>query len=304
MNLRLAPFVVAAAWALIAAGSSAATTHVVGPGHTLAKIARRYHTSVEALRDANNLVAGQKLRLGQRIVIPDADRQAMASRASTAPGAAKDVELDSVRERKGASSASSSRTDRFAVRVRNAGVVTLVRGSEQWIGKTRERSGRVAASAAEGFRRLLRDHESNDSRAIDPRLVTAITAVSDHFGGRSIEIVSGYRPHSQAQHTAHSNHNIGRAVDFVVRGVPNETLRDFCRTLHDVGVGYYPNSSFIHLDVRSVTTYWVDESGPGELPRYTSISNQQPDQDISSDSKDTKSKGKASSADSPNSRQN
>ena len=298
MNRRFAPLLLSAACALLCAGSAAATTHVVGPGHTLAKIARRYHTSVEALRDANNLVPGQKLKLGQRIVIPDADSPATASRASPPSAAPKDVELDSVRERRGASAGGGGLADRFAVRGHNPGVVSLVRGSEQWTGKTRERSGRVSPGAAEGFRRLMRDHDNNDSRTIDPRLILTITAVSDHFGGRPIEIVSGYRPHSAAQHTAHSNHNIGRAVDFVVRGVSNEMLRDFCHTLHDVGVGYYPNSSFIHLDVRNVTTYWVDESGPGEVPRYTSISNQQSDQDTSNELKDGKIKAKASQAES------
>jgi len=45
-------------------------------------------------------------------------------------------------------------------------------------------------------------------------------------------------------------------------------VRDFCRTLGTVGVGYYPNSSFVHLDVRDVPTYWIDYSGPGQAPRY------------------------------------
>ena len=46
-------------------------------------------------------------------------------------------------------------------------------------------------------------------------------------------------------------------------------MRDYLRTLSDVGVGYYPNSSFVHLDVRDTNTYWVDYAGPGEAPRDT-----------------------------------
>jgi len=34
-------------------------------------------------------------------------------------------------------------------------------------------------------------------------------------------------------------------------------------------VGYYPNSSFVHLDVRDTNSYWVDYAGPGEAPRGT-----------------------------------
>ena len=57
-------------------------------------------------------------------------------------------------------------------------------------------------------------------------------------------------------------------MDFFVRGVPNEAVRDFCKTLRKAGVGYYPNSSFIHLDVRETSSFWIDFAGPGEPPRY------------------------------------
>jgi hypothetical protein len=33
-------------------------------------------------------------------------------------------------------------------------------------------------------------------------------------------------------------------------------------------VGYYPNSTFVHVDVRAASAYWVDRSGPGEKPNY------------------------------------
>ena len=75
--------------------------------------------------------------------------------------------------------------------------------------------------------------------------------VSDHFGGRPLHVVSGFRPYSPVQYTPHSNHNAGRAMDFSVEGVPNTAVRDFCRTFRNAGVGYYPNSTFVHLDVRT-----------------------------------------------------
>jgi len=43
------------------------------------------------------------------------------------------------------------------------------------------------------------------------------------------------------------------------------------KTLDDTGCGYYPNSSFVHMDVRDPETghvAWIDASGPGETPRY------------------------------------
>ena len=45
-------------------------------------------------------------------------------------------------------------------------------------------------------------------------------------------------------------------------------MRDFCRTLRNAGCGYYPNSTFVHMDVRDTKAYWVDLSRPGEPPRY------------------------------------
>jgi hypothetical protein len=94
--------------------------------------------------------------------------------------------------------------------------------------------------------------------------------VSDHFGGRTIHITSGFRPYSPVQYAPRSNHNLGRAMDFSVEGVPNTVLRDFCRTFRNAGVGYYPNGTFVHLDVRPMKATWVDYSRSGEAPRYES----------------------------------
>ncbi len=109
-------------------------------------------------------------------------------------------------------------------------------------------------------------------RRIDPRLVERLELVVDHFrtdgGPAHVLLVSGYRPRS-----AHSYHQLGRALDFRLDGVTNEALVAFCKTLPDTGCGYYPNSSFVHMDVRNPGTgriAWVDTSGPGETPKYVS----------------------------------
>jgi hypothetical protein len=90
--------------------------------------------------------------------------------------------------------------------------------------------------------------------------------VIDHFGPRSVTVVSGYRPASLG-----SFHQSARALDFHLAGVKNEALVAFCRTLPDTGCGYYPNSSFVHMDVRPEGTghvFWIDASGPGEPAHY------------------------------------
>jgi hypothetical protein len=62
--------------------------------------------------------------------------------------------------------------------------------------------------------------------------------------------------------------------------VPNEVVRDYVRTFNRVGVGYYPNSSFVHLDVREYAAYWVDYSRPGEAPRRSPSRRAEPAQEL------------------------
>jgi hypothetical protein len=88
--------------------------------------------------------------------------------------------------------------------------------------------------------------------------------VSDTFGGRLIRVVSGYRTSS---YFADSRHKHSAAIDFSIAGVPNAVVRQYLLLFDDVGVGYYPNSSFVHLDVRDGAMQWVDYAGPGEAPR-------------------------------------
>jgi|GEM_PF-1731189 len=107
-------------------------------------------------------------------------------------------------------------------------------------------------------------------RRLDARLVERLQLVVDHFAKANkplkMTLVSGYRPTSTG-----SYHATGQALDFRLDGTTNEALVTFCKTLPDTGCGYYPNSSFIHLDVRAPGTghvTWIDASGPGETPRY------------------------------------
>jgi uncharacterized protein YcbK (DUF882 family) len=107
-------------------------------------------------------------------------------------------------------------------------------------------------------------------KRIDGRLVERIQLVVDHFSkpGKTAQlfVVSGYRPTSKG-----SFHATGRAIDFRLEGVENTDLVAFCKTLDDTGCGFYPNSSFIHMDVRDAGAghvAWIDASEPGGKPDY------------------------------------
>lgn len=110
-------------------------------------------------------------------------------------------------------------------------------------------------------------------RRVAPGLVTRLQSIADHFHGKGaplkLSVVSGVRPASVG-----SLHQTGRAMDFRLDGATNEEVVAFCKTLVDTGCGYYPNSSFVHVDVRDAGAgyvSWIDASGPGEAPRYVSV---------------------------------
>ena len=115
-----------------------------------------------------------------------------------------------------------------------------------------------------------KDEVAPGIKKIDERLVERLELMVDHFAKPAatpkIFVVSGYRPASKG-----SFHAMGKAIDFRVSGVENTDLVAFCKTLPDTGCGFYPNSSFIHVDVREAGAghvSWIDASGPGEKPEY------------------------------------
>lgn len=108
-------------------------------------------------------------------------------------------------------------------------------------------------------------------KLVHPRVMWLLQKIADAFPRRAIYVFSGYRPNRDKGDGHHSKHGEGRAVDLQVYGIPNEKLFQLCRKLDDVGCGFYPNSKFVHVDVRAPGTghaLWVDASGPGEPSRY------------------------------------
>jgi uncharacterized protein YcbK (DUF882 family) len=268
-------------WLGASTGAAREIVHVVRDKQNLGMIARRYHTTPEAIRAHNGLEPTARIYPGQRLRIVEVEEHARWRRHLEARGkrvnervARSEPEAVPPRgaaqrgEAKDAAPAALERAESYVRRPARAGHVTLVRGDEAFRGQLVDRRGRVLPEAARKLDRLLRSLKSGEEHVIDRRLLAALARVSDRFGGRTLVVVSGYRPYSPAQFTKSSRHNHGRAVDFRIVGVPNKVVRDYCLRLRDVGVGYYPNSSFVHLDVRKHKTQWTDYSRPGEPPIY------------------------------------
>ena len=111
---------------------------------------------------------------------------------------------------------------------------------------------------------LLRDHRSNTVHPIDRRLLDVLDTLRDRLETReAFEIISGYRsPATNAKLVAttggvasKSLHVAGMAVDLRVPGRPLAAVRDAAKSLGAGGVGFYPESNFIHVDVGRVR-YW------------------------------------------------
>jgi len=100
---------------------------------------------------------------------------------------------------------------------------------------------------------------SGDEHPVDPRTLGLVYRIQTHFGVPELRVVSGYRVPKPG---SHSNHGKGRAMDLVVPGVADEEVARFARELGFVGVGVYPTSQFVHVDVRPRSYFWIDLSGP------------------------------------------
>ncbi len=250
---------------LVPCSARADVTHIVQRGHTLEAIAHRYHVTVEAIVTANHLKEGEHLRPGQELVIPGVD--APEPRHGHKGGHDDGDDADGETSHSAHSAHASAANEKLEPRGHHPkGVINAIRAGEEFHIRVNDSHGHIAEKALHEFAQMSR--QGTATHPPDPRLVALVGIVSDHFGGRTLEIVSGYRAYTPTQYTPHSNHNAGKALDFRVQGIPNETLRDFCRTLRNTGCGYYPNSTFVHLDARDSKAYWVDWSHPGEAPQY------------------------------------
>lgn len=131
----------------------------------------------------------------------------------------------------------------------------------------RSERGGFAAYDLDRAAKLLHDGAGNQ-HPIEPRLLDVVYRVQTHFSAQEIRVVSGYRAPKPGNA---SNHGKGRAIDLVVPGVTDEDVAKFAREIGYVGVGVYPVSGFVHVDVRDRSYFWIDSSGPGKRNRERGV---------------------------------
>jgi uncharacterized protein YcbK (DUF882 family) len=111
---------------------------------------------------------------------------------------------------------------------------------------------------------FLRDHRTQNESDYDPKEFDLLHALMTRLGRPDgvIDIVCGYRTpwsnnllRSRSGNSGvaeHSQHMLAKAIDIRVPGVTTTRLRDTALSLHAGGVGYYPVSQFVHVDVGPV----------------------------------------------------
>ena len=122
-------------------------------------------------------------------------------------------------------------------------------------------------SALAKLNHFLRDHRTQDESHYDPREFDLLHSIVTTLGKKEIDIVCGYRtPWSNnflrtrggtaspavTGVAKNSPHMQAKAIDIKIPGVSTRLLRETALSFQAGGVGYYPVSQFVHVDVGPV----------------------------------------------------
>jgi uncharacterized protein YcbK (DUF882 family) len=124
--------------------------------------------------------------------------------------------------------------------------------------------GAYVPDALAAAQHALRDWRNGEEHFMDPKLFDVLHAISRKLETRApFQVISGYRsPASNAAMHAHSSgvaehsqHMQGKASDIRLDGVELSNLHKAALSLKAGGVGLYPVSNFVHVDVARVRSW-------------------------------------------------
>jgi uncharacterized protein YcbK (DUF882 family) len=123
------------------------------------------------------------------------------------------------------------------------------------------KNGKLVHHAVKQISRIMRDYRTGEIKTVDPHLLDLLhRIVRTVKTKRPISIISGYRSPRTNEAlrritsgvARNSFHMSGRAIDIRIPGYPSEKLYRQSIKLRGGGVGFYPQSNFVHLDTGPV----------------------------------------------------
>jgi uncharacterized protein YcbK (DUF882 family) len=124
--------------------------------------------------------------------------------------------------------------------------------------------GKYLPGALHDVNHVLRDWRTDQVHPIDPDLLDLLTDLHQASGSRlPFEVICGYRSPATNKMLADRSKNVspkslhlqGKAIDIRLSDVSLERLRDTALKLTRGGVGYYPDSNFVHVDTGRVRAW-------------------------------------------------
>ncbi|MFH1436168.1 MAG: DUF882 domain-containing protein [Pseudomonadota bacterium] len=115
-------------------------------------------------------------------------------------------------------------------------------------------------TAMKHFLRFKKDNVEHD---VDPKLARLLYEMAETFES-ILFVTSGYRAAGGSTKET-SFHTCGKAADIRHPRVSGRDLRDFAVAWGAGGVGYYPKTNSVHVDVREKPYYWVHLPKKGDI---------------------------------------
>lgn len=122
-------------------------------------------------------------------------------------------------------------------------------------------NGAYVPDAVQALNKVLRDYRNDQVHPMDPGLYDILSQIQARTGSRQpFQVISGYRSPAtnkmlsdrSGEVAKHSLHMEGKAMDIYLEDVALEHVRAAALDLGRGGVGYYPQSRFVHVDVGRV----------------------------------------------------
>lgn len=126
------------------------------------------------------------------------------------------------------------------------------------------RNGRYIPKALSKINNFLKDFRTGAIHPIDPALLDLLYELRHKTRVKEVfEVISGYRSpatncmlHNTSDGVAsHSLHMCGKAIDIRIPSFSTEHLHQIALNMQRGGVGYYPQSDFLHLDTGKVRAW-------------------------------------------------